>query len=66
MLHSPALGQTAVGNKPDVILVTEVERKPVKRGSGKQYDIAMTTYCHACIVLPRAGGPFVYIEACLS
>ena len=27
MLHSGAVGQTAVGNKPDVILVTEVQRK---------------------------------------
>ena len=52
MLHSRAVGQTAVGNKPDVILVTEVERKPVKRGSGKQYHIAMTTYCHVyCFAL---------------
>ena len=31
MLHSPAVGQTAVANKPDVILVTEVQRKPVKQ-----------------------------------
>lgn len=36
-LLSGAVGQKGISNKPDVILqvVAEVDRKPVKRGSGK-------------------------------
>ena len=60
MLHSSAVGQTSVGNKPDIILATEVERKPVNHGLGKQYNTR--DILSRVLFLPRPGGPLVYIR----